>query len=439
MVTPEQRKKVESYRWLVWGILALMYTFVAFHRMATGVVRPAIESDFGIGASEFAMIGSMYFYAYFLMQIPSGVLADSLGPKKTVTYFSVLAAVGSILFGFAPNLYIAYIGRFMVGIGVSVVFVCIINIQSRWFYAKQLAFMMGMIGLTANLGVLLAQTPLLIVSNIIGWRSTFIGLGIIMFIFAVLTWIIVKNDPSEIGLPSMEELEGRPAPDPTAEKLTIRESLKSVLSNPKTWILSIAFLGMYTGYIILLGTYGGSFLSVKYGYSPETAANLLIVAVIGAAVGGLFIGSISDKLKKRKSVLVFAEIATLIGWLIFLYVSIPSVVLMGIFLFIFGFIMTAFTLTWTMANESNDRRLPGIATGAVNCVGFAGTAVIPVLMGNRLDAMGDSLDAYLSAFFIFLVVMVISVIASFLSTETNAACIYKGQTNECIDAGPKTD
>lgn len=425
MVSQEQRKKVESYRWLIWGVLALMYIFVTFHRMAAGVVRPMLESDFGIGASEFAMIGSMYFYAYFVMQIPSGVFADTLGPKKTVTYFSILAAVGSILFGFSSNLYMAYLGRFLVGVGVSVVFVCIIKIQSRWFYAKQLAFMMGMIGLTANLGALLAQTPLLIVSQMIGWRATFIGMGVIMFFFAIITWFFVKNDPTEMGLPSMEELEGRPAPAKTAAKMTIGESLKSVLSNPRTWIISVAFIGMYTGYIILLGTYGGSFLSVKYGYTPAVSATLIIAAVIGSALGGLFIGGWSDKLKKRKLVLVVCEVLTLVGWLIFLYVDIPNTILLGIFLFVFGFIMTAFTLTWTLSNESNDRRLPGIATGVVNCVGFAGTAIIPVMMGGKLDTLGNTLEGYQSAFLIFVVVMVVSVVASFFTKETNATNIYQ--------------
>ena len=427
MAAPEQRKKVERYRWLVWGILALMYTFVAFHKMAAGVVRPALENSFGIGASEFAMISSMYFYAYFIMQIPSGVFADTLGPKKTVTYFSILAALGSMLFGFSPNLYLAYAGRFMVGVGVSVVFVCIIKIQSRWFYAKQLAFMMGMVGLTANLGALLAQTPLLIVSQRIGWRATFIGMGVIMLVFAILTWIFVKNDPSEMDLPSMEELEGRPAPSPAAKRITIGKALKSVLSNPKTWVLSLAFVGLYTGYVILLGTFGGAFLSVKYGYSQETASNLIIASVVGSTVGGLVIGSFSDKLKKRKIVLILTEVATLVLWLMYLYVNIPNVIAMGALLFVLGFIMTGFTLTWTMSNESNDRGLPGIATGVVNCVGFAGTAIIPVLMGNRLDALGNNLEGYLNAFFIFIAVMIISTAASFFTTETNAENIYKSK------------
>jgi sugar phosphate permease len=153
-------KKVESYRWVVWTILALLYVFVTFHRMGTGVVRNELEEDFSIGAAQFANIGSMYFYAYFIMQIPSGILADKFGPKITVTIFSLLAAAGSVIFGLAPVINVAYIGRFLVGIGVSVVFICLIKIQSRWFYSKNFGLMIGFAGLAANVGAVLAQTPL---------------------------------------------------------------------------------------------------------------------------------------------------------------------------------------------------------------------------------------------------------------------------------------
>ena len=133
-VKSEQIKKVERYRWVVWLILAITYVFVTFHRMSAGVVKSDLQKAFNIGAAQFANIGAMYFYAYFIMQIPSGILADKIGPKKTVFIFSIIAAVGSICFGLAPGLGVAYISRFLLGIGVSVVFVCFIKIQTRWFY-----------------------------------------------------------------------------------------------------------------------------------------------------------------------------------------------------------------------------------------------------------------------------------------------------------------
>ena len=168
-IKSEEIKKVESYRWVVWTILAATYVFVTFHRMGTGVVKNELQEAFNIGTAQFANIGSMYFYAYFIMQIPSGILADKLGPKKTVFMFSILAAIGSVMFGLAPNIYVAYFGRFLVGIGVSVVFVCLIKIQSRWFYSRNFGLMIGFAGLAANLGAVIAQTPLLIATRTIGW------------------------------------------------------------------------------------------------------------------------------------------------------------------------------------------------------------------------------------------------------------------------------
>lgn len=416
-------KKLERYRWVVWTILALTYIFVTFHRMATGVVKAELQEAFGIGAAQFANIGSMYFYAYFIMQIPSGILADKIGPRKTVTWFSILAAVGSVIFGLAPTLAIAYLGRFLVGIGVSVVFICLIKIQSRWFYSKNFALMVGFVGLAANSGALLAQTPLVYATSLLGWRMTFVVLGIMMLFFAALTKMFVKDDPTEMGLPGMDELEGRVA---AKSDIKVLDGLKSVLSNPRTWVVSVVNIGMYVGYIVLLGQFGVPYLMTTYGLERIPAANMIIAAVLGSAVGAMAIGYVSDRIKRRKPVLVVLSIASLLGWLAFVYLRMP-VSILPIFLFVHGFIITNFTMTWTIVNEVNDRRLSGIATGVVNCIGFAGAAILPVFMGRILDAYSATPQlGYEKAFVILIVVVAISTLVSFFAKETKAENIFQG-------------
>ncbi|NLK64796.1 MAG: MFS transporter [Tissierellia bacterium] len=414
-------KKVESYRWVVWTILALLYVFVTFHRMGTGVVRNELEEDFSIGAAQFANIGSMYFYAYFIMQIPSGILADKFGPKITVTIFSLLAAAGSVIFGLAPVINIAYMGRFLVGIGVSVVFICLIKIQSRWFYSKNFGLMIGFAGLAANVGAVLAQTPLVYAANRFGWRKTFVFMGFAMILFSVLTALFVKNDPRDMGLPSMDELEKRPV---NSSKISTMQALKSVLSNPKTWIISFAYIGLYTGYVVLLGTFGVSFLMHTYNISKTQAANYVISAVAGSAAGGIVLGYISDLLKNRKTILIISSALTLILWIILIFTTMP-LSFIYLFLFIFGFVMTAFTMCWTLGNEVNDRRFSGIATGVVNCIGFFGAAVIPVIMGRILDINKNMPDAgYKKAFLVLIILVAASFIATFFTSETGAENIY---------------
>lgn len=417
-----QIKKVERYRWLIWLILAATYVFVTFHRMSAAVVKDDLQKAFGIGAVQFAVIGSMYFYAYFIMQIPSGILADKIGPKKTVFIFSLIAAVGSIFFGLAPSLNIAYISRFFVGIGVSVVFVCLVKIQSRWFYSRNFALMIGFSGLAANLGAIIAQTPLVIAVNNFGWRNTFVYMGIIMVMFAVLTFIFVKDDPTDMGLPGMDEIENRPR---VTVNLNIFQALGSILSNPRTWIISVVYIGLYTGYTVILGTFGTPFLMTVYSIKKVEAANYIISAVVGSAVSGLVIGYLSDKFKARKSILIISSVVTLIMWVIFIYVKLP-LTLLSVYLFVFGFMMTAFTLCWTVGNEVNDRRLSGMATGVVNCVGFLGAAIIPVIMGNILDANKNMPEiGYKKAYLVLILLVAVSTVFSFFVTETHATNVYE--------------
>jgi len=246
-------------------------------------------------------------------------------------------------------------------------------------------------------------------------------MGFAMILFSVLTALFVKNDPRDMGLPSMDELEKRPV---NSSKISTMQALKSVLSNPKTWIISFAYIGLYTGYVVLLGTFGVSFLMHTYNISKTQAANYVISAVAGSAAGGIVLGYISDLLKNRKTILIISSALTLILWIILIFTTMP-LSFIYLFLFIFGFVMTAFTMCWTLGNEVNDRRFSGIATGVVNCIGFFGAAVIPVIMGRILDINKNMPDAgYKKAFLVLIILVAASFIATFFTSETGAENIY---------------
>ena len=107
-MSEDKVKKLMSYRWIVFGILILAYMIVFFHRLAVGVVREYLVKEFNMSGATFANLSSTYFYAYMIMQISSGILADTLGARKTVTIGTLTAGIGSIIFGFAlyPRLFL---------------------------------------------------------------------------------------------------------------------------------------------------------------------------------------------------------------------------------------------------------------------------------------------------------------------------------------------
>ena len=87
----------KKYRWYIFAILSLSYLIVNLHRLSVGSVAQELTTEFKLTSFTLANLGSTYFYAYMLMQIPTGILADTLGPRITVSIGSGIAAIGSIL------------------------------------------------------------------------------------------------------------------------------------------------------------------------------------------------------------------------------------------------------------------------------------------------------------------------------------------------------
>jgi len=77
-----------KYRYLIFGILGAAYILVFFHRLAPALVAVDMMRDLKTGGALMGILASAYFYPYALMQIPAGLLSDSLGT----------APVGCIIF-----------------------------------------------------------------------------------------------------------------------------------------------------------------------------------------------------------------------------------------------------------------------------------------------------------------------------------------------------
>lgn len=420
----KKTEKSNSYRWVVWGILVAVYLIVFFHRLSVGVIVGDLEKSFGMNASQIANLGSMYFYAYTIMQIPTGVLVDYLGPKKTVVYGSLIAAIGSIIFSLSTTIILAYFSRLLVGLGVSVVFLSILKIQANWFPAKDFASMSGLTSFIGSMGGLLAQAPLLALVGLIGWRSSFASMGIITIILAVLVILFVKNTPIEEDQPKVNHHKNNPSQNPQ----NILSQLLSVIKNPKIWSPALAF-GTVNGAVMLFtGTFGVSYITSIYGVSKVIAANYISMALLASGVACLFVGKISDKLRKRKLPMVILAAIAAISWTTLVFAN-PPIWLMVILVIFIGASGSIGVICWSVGKEVSDPTLSGMSMSIVNVCGFLFAAVLPVICGKFVDmnilAGLSSAIAYKKAFIVPVIASIIALVVALLSTETKAENIYK--------------
>src|SRR3712207_8664784 len=123
------------YAWLAWSIFAAAFVLAFFARYSTAVIVDDLEAAFDTGAAGVSLLAAAYFWPYAVMQPPAGVLADTIGPRRAVAAFLLLAAAGTLLFALAPGLPLAVLGRALGGFGVGIVYVCAARIFANWFKA----------------------------------------------------------------------------------------------------------------------------------------------------------------------------------------------------------------------------------------------------------------------------------------------------------------
>lgn len=421
----QNESKVSSYRWVVWGILVVIYLTVFFHRMSVGVIVGDLEKSFGMNATQIANLGAMYFYAYTLMQVPTGILVDYLGPKKTVIAGSVIAAVGSILFSFASTIMLAYFSRLLVGLGVSVVFLSILKIQANWFPAKDFATMSGVTSFIGSLGGLLAQTPLLIIVGLIGWRASFLSMGVISLGLAVLVMLFIKNTPTEKGLPEVNPVQAAPS----GESDGVVKQLFAIVKNPKIWFPAFAFGTINGSTLLFSGTFGVPYLIAEYGLSKTSAANIIAIALLASGIACVFVGKISDTMRNRKLPMLGLSIIGIVGWSLIVFAK-PPIWLVTVAAAMIGISGSIGVICWSLGKEVSNPKLAGMSMSIVNVCGFFFAAILPVICGKFIDAnvaAGLALAiSYKKAFIVPVIAVASSIVFSLLATETKAQNIYKG-------------
>ena len=382
--TPCASTRFARAAWSIYAILMASYLLVFFHRMAPAVVSADLMRDFSATGAALGSLAATYFYLYTVMQIPAGVLADTVGTRLAVTLGNVVSGLGSILFSLAATFGTAFAGRALVGLGVSVVFVGLMKNNSLWFRERDYGFISGLTILLGNVGAILAAGPLAGVLTIWSWRAVFLTLGMLALGLAALTWLGVRNKPEELGFPSIRELDGKTR-HADREQHWWRDLL-GVLATHRAWPGFWVNLGMPGGLLAFLGLWAIPFLRDVHGLERSTAALYTSVGLAGFAGGALCCGWISDRLGRRKPLLIAGTLLYGLAWLEIGYLWwLPGV--MGMIWFaVLGFSAGAFVLTFAGAKEVVAPALAGMAVALVNTGAFLGAALLQPLLGWVMDS-----------------------------------------------------
>jgi sugar phosphate permease len=376
---PSDARFIRTRR-IVFGIVLASFVLSFFHRTAPAAIASELTRAFAINSAVLGTLAATYFYVYTVLQIPVGVLADTLGPRRILAAGSLIAAVGSLLFALANAWEVAAIGRTLVGVGVSVAFIAILKISAVWFPAERFATLNGVTMFAGNLGAVAAGAPLAWIVTHTSWRSVFVALAILSATLAVATWVRVRDRPEDLGFPPVHH-----HATASISRIPWTQALARVLANPATWPGFFVNVGIGGSYLAFAGLWAVPFLVEIHGMSRVAAAQHASLLLLGVAIGSLTVGSISDRLQSRRAVMrVYALLYTLSWWPWLANAQWPLPATLAWF-FLMGLLIPGFTLSWTVAKEVNRPEHSGIATAVVNVGIFLGTGILQPAVGALLD------------------------------------------------------
>lgn len=407
--------------WKICALGALLYLIGFYHRVAPAVLTEQLMADFNLGAAALGNLSAVYFYAYAVMQIPAGVLADRLGPRRLLAAGALLAAGGSFFFALAASFLLVSAARLLVGAGVAVAFVATLKLASRWFRPQQFALVSGAVLFCGVCGGIFAGAPLHYLVASFGWRPVMLLGGCATLALAGLIWRWVRDDPAAYGYLSY-------APPQHGGHAPLLRSLAQVLAYRNSWLLMLVPVGISGSVLAFAGLWGVPYLRQVHGLDTAEAALCTSLLLLAWALGGPLLGALSERLGKRKPLYLATTMLGLAGWSAAIYLPLALPLLLAV-LVVTSFACGNLIIGFAFARESVPPQLMGTASGVCNVGPLLGGVVLQPAIGWLLDqrwqgvslAGGRIYDAaaYQAGFSLIIGGIVVSFLLLLLTRETH--------------------
>ena len=359
-------------RWTVVmsGSLLFFYSFMQLNILNS--IGGHLMEDFHITSTQLGYLSSMYFYANFIFVFPAGLLLDRFSTRKLILLAMGFAVVSMFGFALSNNVLTAGIFRFVSGLGGAFCFVSCVRLASRWFPPEKMALVIGCLVTMCMFGGMMAQTPMVLLTEAFTWRTAMMIMGFLGIFCTVVIWALVKDKPADY-----EEI----APDSEAESLGFWESIRMVLSNRYNWLG-----GIYTALtnlpVFLLGALWGSlFLVQALGLNASQASYVISMLFLGTIIGAPLIGWFSDYLGRRCLPMIIGSLIALCVMLVIIYVPHLSLISLMLLFFALGGITGTQSLSYPVVTELNSPLVTASANSIISTLLMASGFLFQPMFG----------------------------------------------------------
>lgn len=365
-------KTIKGLRWLVITLVAIATIINYIDRSALAVMWPGIAADLGMDKRDYANIITVFLIGYAVGQSLFGKLFDALGTRIGFL-LSIVVWSGAIALHFVARSALSFsLFRIMLGVGEAGNWPGATKAIAEWFPVRERALGQGIFGAGASLGSVIAPPLVAFLYAYVGWKTTFILIGGLGFIWIVPWLIVYKSGPGTHPWISEEErqyiLHGQQQTVQTVQNEYV-PTLGQLLRHRQSWsVIAARFFidPVWWLFVSWLPLY----LNEKFHFDVKQIGMFAWVPYVGAAAGALYGGWLCGSLlergwsvdRARKLVIAIGLLLMLPALLLSAAAQTPLLAVLAIGVILFGF-QAAITNIQTLPSDFFSGKTVGTLAG----------------------------------------------------------------------------
>jgi len=371
-------------------LLCAMYFISYIVRQSIATQLLEIRPEFGLSGTAGGVLFSAFAYPYLFFQIIGGMTADKFGPRKTLFISGLVWAGATILTGLATGLVTLFLFRMLMGFGVGATLPTATRAMQHWVETSRRGFAQGITHSFSRLGN--ALTPIMVVAimGLVGWRGSFVVIGLAGFLWVIVWFWYFRDDPKDHPSITQEEL----------EKLPLKGAKPARAAVPwgplikRMWPVTLTYF-CYGWCLWLYLSFLPVFFKDRFMLSNDDAALFASIVYFVGAIGNTVGGMVSDSIYHKGRNVRFARLSVafvgFVGALLWLapVMYIEDMMLMAICL-AGGFFFAEMVIgpMWAIPMDIAPK-YSGTASGLMNSGSALAAILSPVVAGLLVDMTGD--------------------------------------------------
>ena len=369
-----------QYKYWRLRILYSMYVgYAVFYltRKSFTFIIPALISKMHISTVDIGIISSLFYITYGCSKFLSGIVSDKINARYFMAFGLFATGIANIVFSFSSSLnffiLLWMLNAFFQGWGWPP---CA-KLLTHWYSRKERGRWWGAWNTCHNVGG--ALIPLIVAASIHywNWRYAMFIPGVIAIVGSVFLVSQLRDIPTSMGLPSIEEYNGEPAIRHNESTQSTKEILyRYVFFNRYLWILALSYVLIYVTRTAI-NDWGAVYLTAQ-GYSMKDSIACLSFFEIGGFFGSLAAGWMSDSLFSgmRGQTNTLFSMLTIFAVMLLWLIPGNTFFLHAACIFLIGFaVFGPQMLIGVAAAELSHKSASGASTGFIGLFAYLGAAL----------------------------------------------------------------